>query len=107
MLHNAFSKRLSSEPTGWRIETVTDPNQTLHIRCVPYLALLGDMREVTQQRRLIVSGSEYLARRRSWPKILLHLHDRLKGNPLVFLGTNTIADRVEDLVDNLLVTGSI
>jgi hypothetical protein len=71
-------------------------------RSIPYYTLMGDPRDQRDNRNLVCSASSYLSRKRSWSRILSSFLDRVKGDPILFLGTDAIKERVRDFLDELL-----
>jgi hypothetical protein len=101
-LHKRLKESFDAEPSGWQLTTITNATCSTPLNTLPYFAMMGDYREFAEGKRLCGSGAEYLTRKRLWPRILMPVSDIVKGNPLVFLGTSTIASRVVDLIDSLL-----
>jgi hypothetical protein len=89
------------KPTNWALSTVASSNDTISQTTVPYYALLGDIRDKRETHRLAISRSQYLKRTRTWTEMLHSLPDIIKADPLVFMGTDNIVERVCDLMNEL------
>jgi hypothetical protein len=89
------------KPTNWTLSTVASSNDTISQTTIPYYALLGDIQDKRETHRLAISRSQYLKRTRTWTEVLGSLPDIIKADPLVFLGTDNIVERVCDLMNEL------
>ncbi|MCE0497977.1 MAG: hypothetical protein LV481_08545 [Methylacidiphilales bacterium] len=98
----ALRSRIYANADNWTVTTVSEPAQSLPRNTIPYYALLGDPSDSRETARLAVSHSQYIARRRIWEKILIQLPDLIKGDPIIFIGTSSISDRVMDFLNELL-----
>lgn len=103
---NFFKTRLSdflqATPTRWAPITIAESNLTAPINAIPYYALMGDINDHREASSLAISKSELLHRQREWTKMLSALPNILKSDPLVFLGTGPIVERVCDFFNELL-----
>jgi hypothetical protein len=91
-----------SKADGWTVTTLSEAVATLPRHTVPFYTLLGDPADPRDTAKLAVSYSQYLTRRRSWEKMLVQLPDLAKGDPIIFIGTSPIPDRVTDFLNELL-----
>jgi hypothetical protein len=91
-----------SKPTKWSVTTVACPADIPSLTTVPYYAMMGDIRDKRESSKLAISRSQYLKRMRTWSNMLTSLPDVLKSDPLIFLGTSNIVERVCDFVNELL-----
>ncbi len=89
------------KPTHWSVDTVAAPNESLSQTTIPYYAMLGDIRDKRETHRLAVSRSQYLKRKRSWATMLQTLPDVVKSDPIIFIGTENIVEKVCDFMNEL------
>lgn len=74
----------------------------MKLTTVPYYAMMGDIRDKMESSRLAITKAEYLAKIRRWTAVLRTFPNVLKGDPLLFIGTESIVQRVCDFMNALL-----
>ena len=99
---SSLNESLYAVPSKWTLTTVAEPDTTPALTTIPYYSLMGDIRDNRQTSRLAISRSEYLQRQRLWFPMLQSLPRILKSDPLIFLGTTSIVERVCDFLNELL-----
>src|SRR5205823_2108307 len=97
-----LSDALYVTPTKWTLTTIAEPDTAPPLTSVPYYSLMGDIRDNRETCMLAISRSQYLRRQRLWLPMLQSLPRIIKGDPLIFLGTSTIIERVCDFMNELL-----
>lgn len=93
---------LYATPTKWTLTTIGEPSITLPLATVPYYCLMGDIRDNRDACAFAISKSQLLRRQRVWLKMLSSLPHILKSDPLIFLGTGAIVERVCDFINELM-----
>ncbi len=103
---NFFKTKLSdflhSTPTRWAPITIAEANVTIPLNTVPYYALMGDISDHRESCALAISTSGLLNRQRQWATLIAGMPNILKGDPLIFLGTGLIVERVCEFFNELL-----
>lgn len=102
-LRDKVSDFLYHTPTKWSLTTVSEPTDSVKLTTVPYYALMGDIRDKMEASRLAITTAEYLGRMRHWAGILRTFPDVIKGDPLIFVGTESIVQRVCEFMNALLL----
>jgi hypothetical protein len=102
-LRSKVADFLYHTPTKWSLTTVSTPQDGLKLTTVPYYALMGDINDKLEASRLCVTRAEYLAKVRQWAAVLKTFPNVIKADPLIFLGTDSTAERVCDFMNALLV----
>jgi len=93
---------LYATPTKWTVTTIAETGMFLPLVTVPYYCLMGDARENREATSLAISKSQLLRRQRTWLQMLSSLPPILKSDPLIFLGTGTIVERVCDFINEVM-----
>jgi hypothetical protein len=88
-------------PSKWTLSTIASSTDSVRLTTIPYYALLGDIQDKRETHRLAISRSQYLKRTRTWAAMLSSLSDIIKADPLIFLGTDNIVERVCDFMNEL------
>ncbi|MBL9170496.1 MAG: hypothetical protein JNN07_22365 [Verrucomicrobiales bacterium] len=101
-LRTKMMDALYATPSKWTLTTIAEPDTTPSLTSVPYYALMGDIRDNRDLSSLAISRSQYLRRQRQWARMLQSLPSIIKNDPLIFLGTATIVERVCDFMNELL-----
>ncbi len=98
----AMAHYLFERPSKRALTTVASVFQKPGLASTPCYALMGDIADKTTPCRLAISRAEYLTRKRDWAKLLGTMPDYVRSDPLIFLGTASIPERVLDFVDEML-----
>jgi hypothetical protein len=104
---SALRHYLDKQPLSWTVTKVLHTSTLIEPKSVPVYELLGDIDGTSEDTRLAVLRSDYLARRRQWAKLLRSFPDFVKTDPLFFAGTACIPDLVCDFLNELLALGAI
>lgn len=96
-----YNDHYESKPVGKMLATVASPDDRPPPGSMPYYSLLGDPSDLTEERRLVTSESEYVLRKADWPQILRSLPDAMLGDPLFLIGHQFTKDRVSDFLSTL------
>jgi hypothetical protein len=104
---NALRGYFDKTAIGWTMTKVANPSIIVDPKSVPVYQLLGDLSAMADDSRLAVLRSEYLRKRRQWPKLLRSFPDFAKGDPLFFAGTSSIVPLVCDFLNELLSLGAV
>jgi thymidylate kinase len=102
-LRSKVADFLYHTPTKWSLTTISTPRDSIKLTTVPYYALMGDINDKLEASRLCVTRAEYLAKVRQWAAVLRTFPNIIKADPLIFLGTESIVERVFDFMNALLV----
>lgn len=98
----ALAQHLFEHPTKWSLTTVSCTIHKPALLTTPFYSLTGDIDDNSPACRIAISRSEYLTRKRTWSQLLYGLADYIRADPLLFVGTQSIPDRVLDFVDEML-----
>lgn len=96
-----LSDFLYATPSKWTLTTVAERGTPVALTTVPYYSLCGDPRDSRSGATLGITRSDLMRRQRDWAALLQTLPNILKDDPLIFLGTGSISDRVCDFLNEL------
>lgn len=102
-LRGKVSDFLYRAPTKWSLTTIAGPRDGLKLATVPYYTMMGDINSKIDGSRLAITKAEYLTKVRRWADVLRTFPNVIKADPLIFLGTENIVERVCDFMNALLM----
>jgi len=92
---------LFEKPWKLTLTTVVESDDIPSLKSVPYYAMLGDIRNRHPEATVATCRSGFLSRERVWGKLLQSFPDRVRSDPIIFLGTKGIPERICDFVNVL------
>lgn len=97
---NLMRKYYNKLPGSWNIEEIVKlRNVPLANRKVPFIKLLGTTRGTN---KYVENYRDYLSRRRKFQNVFRCISDRLKGNPIVFVGIREQSTIAVDVLNEIL-----
>jgi hypothetical protein len=92
LFETALSNRLDRQATSRTLTILSGPNVSLPPRTIPVYRLFGTAQERDEDSRLALSNADILFRSARWPSLVATLPDAIKDSPLLFVGTEDVAD---------------
>lgn len=101
VLESSIQNYQDSLPTSRTVTVVDHVTVRPQSRTIPIFKMLGNLRNHEEGRSLVLSESDILLRKNTWPTLLSTCTDFLQGNPLFFFGVEAEIDLVQTLLSNL------
>ncbi len=101
LFESALQDYQDSKPNSNTVTVVDHPLVRPETRTIPVYKLLGNIRNQESGHSLAFAASDQLIRKNIWRSLLATCTDFLQGNPLIFVGTDTQIEMVQELLSNL------
>lgn len=101
LFESALQDFQDSKPNSNTVTVIDHPSVRPETRTIPVYKLRGNIRNQESGHSLALAASDQLIRKNIWRLLLTTCTDFLKGNPLLFVGTDTHIEMVQELLSNL------